>query len=115
MRAIVALLLFVTACGGKLDEKRLRGEVQALRAYAAEGRWLADERDELPDAYRRVERGMIADKVADVHQHLTDGDAPPALRDLAAELEPAVRLEAGADTFAAIDAALAGWQAELPP
>jgi hypothetical protein len=115
-----AVLLALVACGGPLDRDELHGEVEDLHALAAEAHLLF-ERD-VPRAYFRVHREMLADKVRDVAKQLARGVDDPALDTdrqsayvLARALEPVVRAGHDPDAVLPIEHQLAAIDTRLSP
>ena len=91
-----AVLLALAACGGPLDHKKLRGEVQDLHSIAAEARMLFERG--APRAFFDVHREMLADNVKKAGDKLLKGVDDDALEPsrqeaevLARALEPIVR------------------------
>ena len=115
-------MLALAGCGGKLDRKKLSGQVQQLHALAAEANLLRVQRDagDTPRAYARVQRVELTDKIRDALKELDKGVSDPALDPplreaqlLASELVPAAR--AGDPSLVDLEARLAVLDEVLRP
>jgi hypothetical protein len=114
------VIVALAACGGPLDKNQLYGEVEDVRALAAESRLLFEK--DVPRPFFDVHRQMLADKVDEALEKLARGVKDDALEPdrqnayaLARALEPIVRGGEDPNAIVPIEHLLAGIQTRLSP